>query len=319
MGRIAGRKRLHDRRREAVPLNWFVNYVRYPDRPSSLNLAVARVILCSYAAWKLALFPFSSVPAIPAALYAGNPLSFFPCLRWGHPAAFVVEQAIGVVALACCVCGLFPRLTSFVAALVLTHLSGVSFAAVNEKTFLPIAYFLIFLGIDGGRRRAPDGGQIDATTTACRLEPLRWLLLALALIYFFTGYCKVRGGGWTLPWASPENQARLLLHVAAVRGIPVASEAGILFDNPWMLRITGLVTLALELGFLPAVLAGWSITPFIVGLAGMHLAILFTMDVDYFSSMAVLYAAFFAWDRLAERVSLVRRALAAFAVPRSRR
>lgn len=280
-------------------------------------MTVARVILCSYVAWKLAVFPFFRVPAIPPALYAGNALTFFPFLRWGNPAAFLIEQAIGVVALACCACGFFPRASSFIAAMVLTHLSGVSFAAVNEKLFLPFAYFLIFFGIYGGGRR--EGTTPDSEAAPCHLEPLRWLLLALALIYFFTGYCKVRGGGWTLPWASPENQARLLLHVAAVRGIPVASEAGILFDNPWMLRITGLVTLALELGFLPAVLAGWSITPFIVGLAGMHLAILFTMDVDYFSSMAVLYAAFFAWDRLAERVGLVHRALAARAAPRSGR
>jgi predicted DCC family thiol-disulfide oxidoreductase YuxK len=200
------------------------------------------------------------------------------------------------------------------AALLMSHLAGLSFAFNADKTFLLPVYFFIFYGIYRGQdsltfdhfRSLRSKSQTDLNALlqamgeapAAVLSALKWLLLALAAIYFFTGYGKIKIAGWGFDWAAADNIRLSLLHNPIARGIELPPVGAFLLEQPWLLSLMGPGTLFLELGFVVAVLAGRAVTPFIVGLAGLHLGILLAMNVNYLTDMLFVYAALFAWDSL---------------------
>jgi hypothetical protein len=227
----------------------------------------------------------------------------------------LLEQGVAVVLLIMCALGFARAISSIGAALLLTHLEGICFAVENEKTATNLAFFLILyclfrhvdsIGLDDflASRQQSTGVlnselKENSRSKPVPLEVLQWFLLTLALIYFFTGFSKLQVGGWSLAWGSWENIRLAIVHNALGRTLPISPLAEFLAGQPLLLALAGYGTLFLEAGFLVAVLARLPITPFFVGLAGMHAIILIAMDVDYFTDMAFLYTAFFAWDSVA--------------------
>ena len=299
-------------------MSMFINYFRSARRATCLNLAVARIIICFYCIWKVSTFPFGELVGFPGAFFEGNSHAILGMWRFAHPSILIAEQVVAVVCLIFVMVGFRTGLCSFVAALLITHLAGLSFAVTADKTFLLPAYFLIFYGIyrtqdlltvDHFRSMgsAPQGQlnqmlQSAQPAPAATLSALKWLLLCLAAIYFFTGFGKFKIAGWYFDWATAENIRLSLLHNAINRGISLPPLGGMLLEHPWILPVMGAGTLLLELGFLVVVLCGGPITPFILGLAGMHFSILLTMQVNYLTDMLFIYAAFLAWDSLAGRL-----------------
>ena len=296
----------------------FVNYFRSDSRSTSLNLAIARFVLCLYGAWKIGSYTYHETTLFPRDFLSWSAGSVLASLRWNSPQWIILEQVLAVVLLILCAVGAARAVSSFGAALLTTHLAGLAYAFENEKSVLILAFFLIFYGIfrkDDAlafdslfcdRRRslstlnASLKSQVDCQPV--RLEALKWFLLALALVYFFTGFSKWRAGDWTLAWGSWENIRLAILNNGVGRTLAVSPLGEFLIGQPVLLSIAGYGTLFLELGFLPAVLTGLSITPFLVGLASMHAVILLAMDVNYLTDMVFFYAAFFAWDSLAGRL-----------------
>ena len=81
-------------------MNPFVNYWHTPYRGSSLNLAVARVLVCVFAAWKVLAYPFAGIAAYPPFLIGGAQElgAWLP-----HFASWVGwEQGVAVVCLVAC-------------------------------------------------------------------------------------------------------------------------------------------------------------------------------------------------------------------------
>lgn len=309
-------------------MNLFVNYFRSPSRSTCLNLTVARIVLCLYLVWKVSTFPFGQMAGFPPAFLASNSHAFLAALRFGHPAALVAEQSLAVMCLILCAIGLWTGLASFAAGLLITHLAGLSFAFNADKTFLLPAYFLIFYGIYRDqdlltldrfrslRHTSQDERnkllQVAATPAPVALSALKWLLLSVAAIYFFTGYGKIKISGWDFDWGAADNIRLSLLHNPIARGIGMPPFGAFLMDHHWALALIGGGTLLLELGFLVVVLCRLPITLFILALAGMHLGILLSMDVNYLTDMVLVFTAFVAWDSLAVRLQRSRRLLVVY-------
>ncbi len=309
-------------------MSMFINYFRSARRSTCLNLAVARIIICLYCIWKVSTFPFGELAGFPEAFFEGNSHAILGMWRFAHPSILIAEQIVAAVCLIFVMVGFRTGFSSFVAALLITHLAGLSFAVTADKTFLLPAYFLIFYGI----YRAQDLLTVDhfrsmgsapqwqlnqvlqsaQPAPAATLSTLKWLLLCMAAIYFFTGFGKFKIAGWDFDWAAAENIRLSLLHNAINRGISLPPLGGLLLEHPWILPVMGAGTLLLELGFLVVVLCGGPITPFILGLAGMHFGILLTMHVNYLTDMMFVYAAFLAWDSLAARMQAERKLMVVF-------
>lgn len=298
----------------------FINYFARATRASSLNLAVARVIICLYGAWKVATYPFVDLAGWPAFIFQAHRLARFT--PGGMQAWWIIGEQILIVACLLLVAIGWRRAWAIpIGACLLAHLAVLNYPIVNEKTFLPIVYFLIFYGLfrqtdsftwDRYRESSQRGAaelqaslQNPRPAAGVELNSLKWFLVTLGLIYFFTGWCKIRIGQLDqfAAWAVPENMRLILEHNALyhIHHVPPLMEW--LRTHPWALWPMGLGTLVLELGFVVAILARRRITLFMFALAAMHLGILLTMGLNYLSDMAILYLAFVPWDSVVARLS----------------
>lgn len=298
----------------------FINYFAQSARATSLNLAAARVIICLYGAWKVATYPFADLAGWPAFIFQSHRIARF--MTGGIQTGWIVSEQIIIVACLLLVAVGWRRAWAIpVGVCLLAHLSMLNYAVINEKTFLPIVYFLIFYGLfrqtdsftwDRYRESSQRGAaelqaslQNPRPAAGVELNSLKWFLVTLGLIYFFTGWCKIRIGQLDqfAIWAAPENMRLILEHNALyhIHHVPPLMEW--LRTHHWALWPMGLGTLVLELGFLIAILTGRRITLFMFALAAMHLGILLTMGLNYLSDMAILYLAFVSWDSLAARLS----------------
>ena len=309
-------------------MTFFLNYLRSDQRATCLNLAIARLVLCTYGIWKVASYPYVAAVSFPVDFLAWDAGKVLGAFRWASPHWMALEQGVTIVLLVSCALGFARAFSSFTAAFLITHMSGLAFAAENEKSILNLTFFLIFYGIFRradlisldvylGYRKSTSAElksvlQKPRESRPVRLEALKWFLVTLALIYFFTGFSKWQAGGWTLAWGSWENIRLAILNNAVGRTLAISPVGEFLAGQPLLLSIAGYGTLFLELGFLPAVLLGLPITPFIVCLAGMHAVILLAMDVNYLADMVFFYAAFFAWDSLAARMQARRNLMVVF-------
>jgi predicted DCC family thiol-disulfide oxidoreductase YuxK len=291
----------------------FVNYFGDPTRETAVNGAVARALLGAYLVWKTVWYDWHAVLSVP---YVG--VEEYAFLMPESPTVLVVEKWLLIVALGCFVAGYRLRLTSFASALLLGHLAGVRFVynTSGGVTALFIGvYFLVLFGVfshtqdltvDAARRYSP--GSLDELVSRLkstpqrgyRMDALKWCLVVLAVVYFGGGYDKLFPG-FRLHWAAPDNLSRIILIQHTLHGQPV--DLGMwMLEFPRLVGISAALTLALEVGFLFAVLLGIGITPFVLGLYGMHVVVVASMGIVFGDAMVFL-ALFFSWDALHERLA----------------
>jgi predicted DCC family thiol-disulfide oxidoreductase YuxK len=291
----------------------FVNYFGDPTRETPVNGGVARLLLAGYLVWKTVWFDWHDVLAAP---YVG--VEEYAFLVPDSPTILVVEKWLLVAALVCFAVGYRLRLASFLSATLLGHLAGVRFVynTSGGVTAMFIAvYFLVFFGIYSHRqelsldavRRFGLEAHDDLVTRlkssvrgTYRMDALRWSLVTLAVVYFGGGYTKLFPG-LKLHWAAPDNLSRIILIQHTLYDPP--TEFGMwLLEFPRLVGASAALTLVLEAGFLLVVLLGVGITPFVLGLYGMHAVILASMGI-FFGDALVFLALFFSWDALHERLA----------------
>lgn len=299
-------------------MDWFLNYRHKPYRETSFNLAVARVLVCVLAAWKVTAYPFAGLAAFPPQLLVENAIGqrlwtlYAPWIGW--------EQGLAAACLLACAVGLAPGLAAFVASVAMAHLSAAAWPVTSDKTWLPTVYFLLLYAIfrDEDRYvlwpfpksrpepRLARAGGTDASSRA-PLHSLEWFLLMIAVIYFLTGIHKIehgvpflecQHGPHFLEWPTPTNMARMMERGALGRGMPLPAATAWLLEHPFLLGAMGITTLLFELGLLAAVLANRFLTPCLLGLAAMHLGIWFTMRLNYLTDFGAMYLVFVPWDTL---------------------
>lgn len=285
-------------------MTFFVNYMAFPCRRTTFNLTVARMLICAYGIWKVGSYPFGGLADYPMFVFTAEPLAaqnFFFAMPVSWLSLVVWEQAAICACLFLLGIGWRIGLMSFLAAFLLSHLSGLNYLIVNEKTFLPIIYFLILYGLFRGEQQTNASGMGDRA--GCRLSCLRWFLLTLSLIYFFTGYAKLLGGGMSFDWASAANIRGIIQHNAIYHIHQLPRVADWVLSHDILCAMMGWSAMLLELGFVVAVLCRGSITPFILGLFAMHLGILLTMQLNYLTDMGILFLVFVPWDDIRTRIA----------------
>jgi len=293
----------------------FVNYVRNPERESPINTAVARVVLGSYLVWKVLSLNWAAIEAWPAPVrYPVEPFLFprvtIPLLG--------VEQWVLVAVLLAFTVGYRTRFASFVSALLITHMAGIRLSynasGGTEALFLATYFLLLFglysdqdlLSVDAVRRTANASRtrlsrflRGDGRRTY-RMNALRLSVLTLGILYFGAGLSKiVRNPG--LSWTAPDSLARYMAFNSYADHTyrPVAE---FLFTEPLLLTASTWGTLALELGLLVAAIVGLSITPFVLGLVGLHVVIALTVG-PFFFDYIVFLSLFAAYDSALSRLT----------------
>lgn len=284
----------------------FPNYQADQTRASPLNLAVARVILGGYLAWKTVWYDWH--------VFVGTPFTVTDSYAWAIPPVelLVVEKYLLVATLLLFAVGYRVGATSFASALLVSHLAAVRYALYlggNTTGLFIGAYALLFFGI----YRHQDVLSVDelrhaATLSADALrdhlrnpprasfrhDPLRMTLLALAIIFFGSGLDKLLAGGTA--WIGPSNLSRLLVTRAHFYGYDLGL-GGLIVEYPIVSTLATVGTLVVEMGILVAVVLGVSLTLPMLGVLGLMVVIPVTMGI-VFPDVFFLVAMLFAWDRL---------------------
>jgi predicted DCC family thiol-disulfide oxidoreductase YuxK len=240
---------------------------------------------------------------------------------YGFPEVLVFEKWALVVVVVAFTLGYRLRATASLGAVLLGHLALVRFTldiSGNVTALFFAVYFLIFLGIyhdpdpltvDGllSSRERSLGSLADRlkspSTEFYRFEGLRWSLLAVAVVYFGSGFDKLSKSG--IEWAAAPNLSRIIVvrHYLYDQPFSIGLE---LVQYPQLVEAMALGTLLLETGLLIVILAGRFLTPIVVGILGLKLGILVVLGI-FFGDVFSLFAVFFAWDALHERLASSRR------------
>ncbi len=285
----------------------WINYFADAERDRPINLAVGRVILGGYLIWKLLSYEWMAMQAWPVK----NRTTWL--ILWPQPLQeFVfVERWLALLAVLLFLVGYRIEVTAVVAAALVSHLATFmySFTASGHTTSFFIAvYFLVFyavyhtqcrLSVDElvrtGDRSLPElnGFLKSRTHGGYRADPLKWGLLALAIVYFGSGYDKVVNTPLTT-WLGSQNLGRILIHKRELyhTSKPVAD---LLLQYPILIDMATWGTIVLEVGFVVAVLAGVTITPFVLAFLGFHTVIALAVG-PFFFDLYVFFLLFVPWD-----------------------
>ena len=179
------------------------------------------------------------------------------------------------------------------------------------ELFLPAVYLLVFyavfsdtdyISIDAFRRRRYE--KIDDLDERLQsrisgehsMSILKWLLVTLGIIYFLNGAAKIQVSGFR--WLNPDSLQRYLLNSRSGGSGVVFEPLNQLFVQYDLIAFIGTVSnFVLEIGFLIAIVAGITITPFVIGLVGFHTLIALTMSPFFFDNY-ILLLLLLPWDNL---------------------
>lgn len=287
----------------------FVNYFDSDTRSHPLNLAVGRILLGSYFVWRISSLDFHSLTEWPIVLNSVFTYLYPPS---GFEFILVVEQWLVVGLGFALILGYHTKFCAFLTGIMASHLAGVImvFYHSGKAQSITIAALLVILfglyagrdqlSIDGFRRtRQQSLSELNATLqgsiqSSYRMEPLKWALVMIGIIYFGAGVAKITTGP-LLAWIQPENLARwTLYHYHFYQRELLAGS--LLIESDILLTLSSASTVLAEVGLLFAVLAGVSVTLPIVLLLGMHTTVMFVMGILFFDSFFFL-ALFAAYDR----------------------
>lgn len=284
----------------------FVNYHADPTRVTPLNLAVARVILGGYLFWKTMWYDWH--------LLVETPFRVSESYLWAIPPAWVLvaEKYLLLLSLAAFVVGYRIGLSSFVSAALLSHLAAVRFSLYlggNTTSLFIGAYALLFYGLyreqdvltvdtlrrTGSMRVDELRSHFEGTPRReFRADPLRLLVLVLAIIYFGSGLDKVLVGGDA--WFGPANLTRTVVTWTSFEGIGLGL-GWLLVEYPILATLASIGTVVLEMGLLVVVLLGAPLTLPVLALFGFMVTIPLVLGI-LFVDVFFLVAMLFSWDRL---------------------
>jgi predicted DCC family thiol-disulfide oxidoreductase YuxK len=292
----------------------FVNYFADKARDTPINDTAARFVLGAYLIWKMSWYDWHEVLEAP---FVGTEEYAF--LIPPTADVLVFEKYLLVVTLLAFMIGYRVRLAAFLSAVLVGHLAGIRFAynTSGGVTALFIAlHFIVFFGIfahrqagtvDAWRRTADESldtlvSRLKASSRGTfSMDALKWSLVALAIVYFGSGWTKLFPG-FRLEWAAPWNLSRIIrvhTHVHEQLYLPWFSD--LMLQYPSLVGLSAAMTLVLEIGFLVAVLAGVTLTPVVLGLFGMHAVVLLSLGI-FFGDVYPFLLMFLSWDRLYGRV-----------------
>lgn len=282
-----------------------INYFRTTARDTPVNLAVARILVSGLLVWKLLHYDWGVLTEWPVPLV--DTLSFYR-----HPALFAHVELIallGVASLLCVLVGYRIRFTAWASAVLVTYLGAVRYAYqishTSEILFTGALILVLFgvfaeedkLSVDQLRRTRTM--SLDSLTNHLEDDlgrfpnrALRWALIIVGMFYFQSGVSKLALGD-PVAWVQPSNLGRYILFRMGEGPSWFVGE--LLLQYPLLLSVGALATIVLEFGFLPYILTGRRLWPFLLGLIGMHAAIALSVG-PVFTDQVVFLAIFLPWD-----------------------
>lgn len=287
-----------------------LNYYSKPARSTPLNIAIARVLLGLFLIYKLIQNEWTEIPEWPRPLGPIVPM-FQHELILDHLSLLAL---VGFIALVGFVIGYRLRGSAFLSAGVITVLATVRYAYnyshSSELLYSGVLLLLLYavfaeedlLTIDELRRTGTYSlneltTHLETATTTkgpYAHSPLRWGLVVVALLYFQAGFAKLVYGS-PVEWIQPQSLSRYILYGSMEAGrLPVGE---VLLQFPVLLSVLAIATIILEVGFLLAVLAGWRLEPFFIGLFGMHIGIMYALGPLFLDQMFILLL-FIPWDHV---------------------
>lgn len=272
---------------------------------SSRNLAAARIVFASMSLWVLVSRNFAGISGLPAQFWSAVPAS----ASWryldfgGHSALELVLEWTAGIMLACAIAGILPRLSCFIAGMLLYHLAPLETIIWTPNpyarglTISVLALLTLAFAPSGDRwtlrfprnRRQPAADR-DYTW------PVRLIQLVVAQIYLFSGFAKISHNGWR--WASASNLRNWLLYFSQEDQVRVFHTVGPwLAERPLLCQIIGVGTLIFELVFI-TVLFSKTARLLLVPLAVVfHVGILLSMNLAFLNVPQLLV--FVDWDVVA--------------------
>jgi hypothetical protein len=201
------------------------------------------------------------------------------------------------------IAGVLPRLSCFVAGMLLYHLAPLEAIIWTPNPYgrgltISVLALLILafspcgdcwtLQFSRKRRLAADPGDYT--------WPMRLIWLFVAQVYLFSGFAKISHSGWR--WASASNLRNWLLYFSEEDQVRVFHTLGPwLAEKPLLCQIIGAGTLILELGFI-TVLFSKAARRLLVPLAAVfHVGILLSMNLVFLNVPQLLV--FADWDVVA--------------------
>lgn len=281
---------------------------RFWFRPGSAkNLAMARIVFATTSLWVLASRDFAGISALPAEFWSGIPAS----TRWrflvfgGHPSLERGLQWIAAIALVCVVIGVFPRLFSLVAGLLLYHLAPLESIIWTNSPYARGLTISVLALLTLSFSRCDDCWTLLASRRRKTLHasgdytwPIRLVQVFLVQVYFFSGYSKLFFAGWK--WASGSNLRNWLLYFNEADQSRVFHSLGVWFAaRPAICSAIGAATLALELGFVTVLFSSHARRVLVPIVALFHVGILLSMNLVFLNVPQLLV--FADWDWLGSR------------------
>ncbi len=272
---------------------------------SSTNLAAARMVFGFTSLWVLVSRNYAGMSGLPSEFWSAVPAS----ARWryldfgGHASLERGPQWAAGITLVCAIAGVLPRVSCFIAGMLLYHLAPLETIIWTPSPYargLTISVLALLtlavspcgdrwaLKFAQSRRQAAERGDYT--------WPIRLIQLFVAQIYFFSGFAKISHSGWR--WASASNLRSWLLYFSEEDQVRVFHTLGPwLAERPLLCQAIGVGTLIFELGFI-AVLFSKTARRLLVPLAAVfHVGILLSMNLAFLNVPQLLV--FVDWDVVA--------------------
>ncbi len=267
---------------------------------SGSRLLFAHIGLSVLIGLRIVIGPYRQLAETPAALF--DPV---PILAWlnGMPAAGVI-LALQLIGAAAALAAAFRRRTrlafaiAWVCYLVLAGLFG-SRGKVMHNDLLLLWTSAVFLA-------APTVVQWrDRTPRRATGWPIRVAMTVAALVYFLTGYHKLRRSG--IDWAIGDNFRYIMLWGPSYGEARWPEMARWIGERLWAARASSMFLLGLELSF-PLALVLRRLRPFwVVSAVILHIATWVLLGLDYWAWVGTVLLVFVDWAAVANRVAQVAR------------
>ena len=278
------------------------HWMRFWFAPSTpVNLALCRILCFGAFVVLHARYDVAAWGELPDELWM--PIPLFETLHVPKPAPgplWVVAAVWKAALVASCV-GLFTRAATSVSAFLGLYILGLphNFGLTDHANALEVWVLAIMalskcgdaLSLDRvmarSKRRAPIPPSGEYTW------PVRCVWLMFALIFFASGYSKLRTSGPA--WITSENFARLMMREANT-GL-LAAWASALARHSWAVRTLAAVTVALEISYpltLVSQRARFAIVP---GIFLIQVGILLTMGLAFYPFL-ICSLFWVPWDRV---------------------
>lgn len=271
---------------------------------SPRNLAAARIVFGATSLWVLVSRDFAGISGLPADFWSGVSAS----ARWrfldfgGHPSLERLLEHSAAVALVCVIIGVLPRLSCYLAGLLLYHLAPLESIIWTNSPYargLTISVLalltLAFSPCGDCWTLLPSGKPKAADSAGDYTWPIRLIQVFVAQIYFFSGYSKIFYSGWR--WASPSNIKNWMLYFSEADQTRVFHSLGAwIAARPVVCGVIGVGSLVFELGLFTVLFSKMAQRLLVPLVAVFHLGILLSMNLVFLNVPQLLV--FADWDSL---------------------